>query len=442
MSTLKNFTIKKALLNDFKLRLSLGGTSGSGKTYTALMLAQLMGGKTCVIDTERKSASKYAKEFARMGFEYDVIELDDFHPNNFIAAIQQIETAGYDTIIIDSTTHEWAGKGGCLELHDQFTRADRAGNGYAAWAKVTPLHTAFIDAIIGSSCHVIATVRSKSDYVQEKGENGKTQIRKVGLASVQRDGMDYEYDIMLEIDTDHVATVAKTRCSALNEKVFRLTSGGTGELATIVKQWLSSGAPVEKVGVETAERILEILQGSEVAERQNEVLTYHGCRARDVYAMTIEQGKKMIAILEDCAAITKIIAKMGWQKRLSDGLKAFGTESLFLTPAEKVAALRVKIEAAYKAEQSSAKAQRLEDTFACGKDLAVKVLEACKEFQLAGGTEVEWREVLKTHGAESRKNLTAEQALAFCAEMDELTVAMAQHQAAKAEENGESEDSE
>lgn len=232
-------TFKKAVKAQSKLRLSIAGPSGSGKTYTSLKVATEMGGKIAVIDTERGSASKYSDIF-----DFDVIELEDFHPDTYIEAIRLAEKSGYDILVIDSTTHEWNGKNGILELHEATVQKQRTKNSYTAWAEVTPLHNAFINAILQSKCHVIASVRSKTEYVQEKNEKGYTEVKKIGMASVQRADMDYEYDVMMEMNIDHVGTITKTRCAALDGKQFRKPGA---ELAEILTRWLSDGTPqVEK----------------------------------------------------------------------------------------------------------------------------------------------------------------------------------------------------
>lgn len=227
-------TFKKATKTQSKLRLSIAGPAGAGKTFTALKLATEMGGKIAVIDTERGSASKYSDMF-----EFDVLELDDFHPEKYIEAMQAAEKAGYEILIIDSTTHEWNGKNGILELHEAAIQRQRTKNSYTAWADVTPLHTRFIDAILGSKCHIIASVRSKVEYVQDKNDRGQTEVRKVGMASIQREGMDYEYDIQIELSIEHVGVITKTRCAALDGKTFKKPGR---ELAEILVAWLSDGA--------------------------------------------------------------------------------------------------------------------------------------------------------------------------------------------------------
>lgn len=143
------FTFKKAVRSESKLRLVLEGISGSGKTYSALRLAKGLGGKIAVIDTERGSASLYSslEEIP----EFDVLELiDDFSPDTYIKAIKAAEEAGYDIIILDSITPEWTGKNGCLELVDYYAN----GNSFNGWKKVTPMHRAFLDAILNSKCHL------------------------------------------------------------------------------------------------------------------------------------------------------------------------------------------------------------------------------------------------------------------------------------------------
>jgi len=220
-------------------RVALIGPSGSGKTYTALLFAATLGERVALIDTEHGSASKYAGEFV-----FDVLELDDFAPKAYVEAIEAAGAAGYDVLIIDSLSHAWAGKGGALEMVDN--AAARPGvNKYTAWRDVTPWHNRLIDTIISSPCHVIATMRAKTEYVIEKDDKGATTVRKVGLAPVQRDGMEYEFDITADMDANNTLMVSKTRCPALRQATVRLPGR---ETAQIIKDWLTDGAaPVAPV---------------------------------------------------------------------------------------------------------------------------------------------------------------------------------------------------
>lgn len=216
-----------------RLRLALCGTSGSGKTYSALLIAFGLGGKVAMIDTERGSGELYS----HLG-EYDVCRIEPpFLPKKYVDAIHEAEGLGYDTIIIDSLSHAWVGSGGILEEVDK--RKGR-GNDFAAWRDVTPMHNALVDAMLQSSCHIIATMRSKTAYdmVEDKG---KIKPVKVGLAPVQRDGMEYEFTAVLDLDVDrHIATSSKDRTGLFDGKVI-IPDAGTGrDLAA----WLEQGAPV------------------------------------------------------------------------------------------------------------------------------------------------------------------------------------------------------
>lgn len=231
---------KKAIKTEAKLRLALAGLAGSGKTYTALTLATLLaeGKPIAVIDTERGSASKYADLFA-----FDTVNLDNFHPDHYIEAINTAVSGGYAVIVIDSLSHAWNGVGGLLELHEQVVKRQKTPNSYTAWADITPIQNRLINAITGANIHVIATMRSKQDYVQTKNERGSTEIRKAGMGAIQRDGMEYEFDVFGEMDMDHHLLVQKSRCPAMEGQNFHKPGQ---QVADILREWLS-GAPKEVV---------------------------------------------------------------------------------------------------------------------------------------------------------------------------------------------------
>jgi hypothetical protein len=229
---------KKATRTQSKLRLGLIGPSGSGKTYTALRIARGLGGKIAVIDTERGSASKYAGDVT----EFDVLEPETFSPRTFVEAIRAADSAGYDVLIIDSLSHAWIGKGGALEMVDAEAKRARggAGNSFTAWREVTPEHNAMVEAILQCRAHVIATMRAKTEYVLEEDARGKKVPRKIGVAPVQRDGLEYEFDVVADIDWEHNFVVSKSRCAALDRAVIK----NAGEdVAETLKRWLSDGAP-------------------------------------------------------------------------------------------------------------------------------------------------------------------------------------------------------
>jgi hypothetical protein len=252
----------KALKTDAQLRLALMGPSGSGKTLTSLHLAQdLDAGPIALIDTERGSASKYADLF-----DFDVLELDSFHPEHYIEAIHAADQGDYGVLIIDSLSHAWAGKGGALELVDEAARKMKSSNTFAAWRDVTPLHNRLLDAILGTDLHLIATLRSKMENVQDKDEKGRTLIRKIGLQAIQREGVEYEFDVVGEMDLDHVLTITKSRCPSLADRVF---SNPNGEVSAELEDWLQGVSPEPWVAQEI-EVCTDLLRHSafQPAERQ------------------------------------------------------------------------------------------------------------------------------------------------------------------------------
>ena len=226
---------RKAERKKAKLRLAITGTAGSGKTYGALLVAFGIGGKIALLDTENGSGDLYSS----LG-NYDVCSISaPFTVQKYIEAIKDAENSGYDVLILDSISAEWAGTGGLLNQHTQITSGNKA-NSFAAWAKITPLHNAFIDAIINSNIHIIATIRAKTDYAQVQDERGKTAIRKMGLGLVQREGIDYEFTTVFDLSMEHTVTVSKDRTSLFDGQSFSL-SEDTGRA---LKEWLDTGIEV------------------------------------------------------------------------------------------------------------------------------------------------------------------------------------------------------
>lgn len=225
---------EKAARKKAKLRLALTGPSGSGKTHGALLIAKGIGGKIAVVDTEKGSASLYTHLA-----EFDALDLaPPFTPERFIGAVRTAEQAGYNILIIDSITHEWSGSGGCLEINDQLAKAKYKGNTWSAWNETTPRHRAFLDAILHSPLHIIATMRSKTETAQTE-DGGRKRIVKLGMKAEQRDGSEYEFTTVLDIVHEgHYAVASKDRTGLFTDKEPQVISTKTGE---VLKEWLETG---------------------------------------------------------------------------------------------------------------------------------------------------------------------------------------------------------
>jgi len=229
---------EKATKKMARLLLAVIGGSGTGKTMTALRIGSSLGKRIAVIDTERGSASKYAGRGTPYNFAFDVLQLETFHPRKYIEAIRIAQDVGYDVLIIDSLSHAWIGRDGALELVDRAAKRAQSGNSFAAWREVTPLHNEMVDAILQARMHVIVTMRAKTEYVIEENERGKKVPRKIGVAPVQRDGLEYEFDVVADLNQEHDFVVTKTRCPALAGKVFPCAGA---DVAAVLKDWLSDG---------------------------------------------------------------------------------------------------------------------------------------------------------------------------------------------------------
>ncbi|POR21245.1 AAA family ATPase [Flavobacterium columnare] len=216
-----------------KIKMALQGSAGSGKTYSSLLLAQgLTNGdlsKVAIIDTENGSADLYA----HLG-NYNVLTLTPpFTPDNYIKAIDVCEKAGIEVIIIDSISHCWDY---LLDYHSSL-----AGNSFTNWAKIKPLEKAFMDKILQCDAHVIATMRTKQDYVLNQ-KDGKFIPEKVGLKAVQRDGIDFEFTLVFDIDIKHFAVSSKDRTGLFMGKPEFTINPSTGRK---ILEWCNSGTNLQ-----------------------------------------------------------------------------------------------------------------------------------------------------------------------------------------------------
>lgn len=245
--------IRKATRKKAKLRLGISAPSGAGKTLGALLLAYGITNdwsKIGVIDTEEGSGELYVgvtKHGVTIG-EFEYIRISkDFSPVNYLNAIKAFEKSGVEVIIIDSLTHAWAGVEGLLDKQSRI--AAKSGNSYTAWREITPQHNALVQAMLQSPCHIIATMRSKVEYAMQDGDNGKKKVVKLGMAPIQREGMEYEFTVFFDINSDSVCTTSKDRtdlfstvnaAGILEKRSFIISPAVGAELLG----WLNTGKEV------------------------------------------------------------------------------------------------------------------------------------------------------------------------------------------------------
>lgn len=275
--------LRKSNRSQAKIRIALQGASGSGKTYSSLLLAYGLcqdWNRIAVIDTENQSADLYS----HLG-QYNVLTLlPPFSPERYMEAIATCEASGMEVIIIDSLSHEWEGEGGILDIHGSM-----AGNSFTNWAKITPRHNALVQKILHSGAHIIATVRSKQDYVITE-KNGKQVPEKVGLKAVQRDGLEYDFSIVFELDINHQAICSKDRTQLFAQKIPFKIEPQTGKK---IREWCDSGSvlfeskedPIE-AKIKAIVNLDELYQLYREAPDKNKYLEAFTLRADEIRKLT------------------------------------------------------------------------------------------------------------------------------------------------------------
>ncbi len=239
------FSAPEATRESILLRAAICGPTGSGKTKTAMiigsrMVERLKLGPMFVIDAESKSALRYAPNRTGGGYRFRHCPMpeDDYSPAAYTAALDYCEAQGAGVIIIDSFSHAWNGINGVLEQVDATTAASRTRNTFSeGWKAMTPIHNRLVQRVLSSGCHVIFTLRSKVEWVMQQNERGKTEPVKIGLAPIQREGLDYEPDLFFDMTVpDNSIIVSKSRCDklAMGERIARPGP----EFADIIVDWI------------------------------------------------------------------------------------------------------------------------------------------------------------------------------------------------------------
>lgn len=313
---------KPATRRKAKVKIALVGPSGSGKTYTALRMARGLAGadgKVAVLDTEHGAASLYADDFT-----FDVVEMGGdrgYHPDRYVGVINEAAQAGYTVLVIDSLSHAWMGRGGILEIVDKASGQNRFGN----WKEATPIHNRLMEAIISAPIHIIATMRAKAAYVVD--EKGKP--RKVGTEPVQRDGVDYEFTVVGDLDLSHALTISKSRVSRVLP-VGETYSDAGEEQALAVARWLdeAGGPDLNPSDVElpaTSPSPVDRLIPTEDAARKDPPRAREGGGKLDPDAkMTDAQRKKLFATVND---LVKLDPETDWNAGVKEYAQKLGRAS-------------------------------------------------------------------------------------------------------------------
>ncbi|MCP5109507.1 MAG: AAA family ATPase, partial [bacterium] len=300
-----------------KLRLALCGPAGSGKTYSALLVAQGLapGGKVALIDSERGSGELYADLMP-----YDVAPIEPpFTPIRYVELIREAEKADYAVLIVDSLSHAWNGQGGVLEMHDNATAASRSGNSFAAWREVTPAHNSLVDTILGADLHVIVTMRTKTAYDLVDDGKGRKKPVKIGMAPVQRDGMEYEFTLVMDLSVEgHVATATKDRTRLFDGTHF-VPQADTGEA---LREWLESG----KDPAEESKKILRRLKAAVTKiETVSDLNTWWRRHGADISRLMKADAEKLKA---HCALRKSAIIAGGEEKPKGNGNDPAGLDAV------------------------------------------------------------------------------------------------------------------
>lgn len=287
---------QKAERRQVKVKLGVTGPSGSGKTYSALRLAKGIAGdgKIAVIDTENGSASLYSDRF-----EFDVLNVEaPFTPDKYVEAIKAAVDAGYKVAVIDSFSHAWEA------VLDKKTAMDsRGGNSFTNWSVAGKDLKAILQEILQSDIHIVATMRSKTEYSQEKDPaSGKTVIKKLGLAPIMREGIEYEFSAVFDVAMNHEAATSKDRTGLFTDKIFQVTED-TGRQILVWLQGAKPVPPAEKATQEQVDKLTELSKTEPGTARLKSAMTKAG--AKEIKDLTKEQADKTIAWIQSTPAPTK-----------------------------------------------------------------------------------------------------------------------------------------
>lgn len=236
--------------------ISVAGRSGSGKTYSSLLLARGLAGptgKVGVIDSENKRSRMYADDPAIGGFV-----VSDLYPpytsDAYIRQIDEAEKTGVDVLVIDSMSHEWTGIGGAIEQADAINAKSRKP-GPTAWIKPKVNHRRLVNRLLAAQCHVICCLRAEHKMIAYMDNGEQKFAESEHLIPEQEKRFIYEMTLSATLDNvTHLPVFTKCPKPLLGAlEDGKLIGRETGE---IIRTWVDGGAPVDK----EVERMLATLR--------------------------------------------------------------------------------------------------------------------------------------------------------------------------------------
>lgn len=327
---------KKAKKEQVRIKVSIAGPAGSGKTMSSLLMAYGLTraefpnlseaevwDKIVLCDTENGSSALYVG--TQVGTttigEFNTIPMSPpYTAQSFMDAVHMCEQHGMNVIIIDSLSHVWQGESGLLDEQNKI--ASRTGNSFQSWRQISPIYNKLIDTILQSPCHVIADVRAKMDYQQTKSDNGKTQVKALGMGLVMRDGFEYETTVSFMLDYDHVANATKDRTGLFDGKYF-VIDANTGKT---LYEWLSSGAPAApKSTVQEPVKVTEVAPAPATPDPEQLQKARDAVDALIKPLVTEENKKEIVAKIKSIIGVSNYM-KCNDISALRELYKAFKTE--------------------------------------------------------------------------------------------------------------------
>lgn len=279
-------SFRKAEKKRQKLRLAMYGVSGSGKTYSALRIATGFGGRIAVIDSERAASELYSDRF-----NFDVLALDNFHPDSYSEAMEIAAKEKFDVVVIDSFSHAWYKL--CEEV-DKIAKAKYKGNTWSAWSDGNPVQMRLIENILRCPYHLIATMRSSTEWSVEEHNGRKTPVR-VGTSPNQGKGIEFEFTMLMELSPSHISTFIKDRTGKFQDKMYEKPDELLGKE---MLDWLNTGAEVVAPEVQGILDVDFRRHLGAVANLAGEKLAGAAVKIRDNVQYSPSQRSELLAAIE------------------------------------------------------------------------------------------------------------------------------------------------